>query len=125
MSARRPPTAVHFFTEGDGLVVRGTLDPQEALALAVAELDEHYPYEEMLFGVSPAASLGYQEDGYEVVPEAVAAVADLLHGWLAGARPGLYRMNVAPRADREDLGVSWWLATAREPGPGVWRGVLL
>lgn len=42
-TARRSKYAVHFLVE-DGFVVRGTLDPHEALALAVGE-DDHFSCE--------------------------------------------------------------------------------
>lgn len=121
--ARRPKTAVHFFTEGDGFVVRGTLDPHEALALAVAELDQNDQYFDLLWGVTPPATMSRMPDHYVIDPEAVAVLAGRCHEWLADARPGLYRMNIASHADREDYGVSWWLGRCSKPGPGVWSGV--
>jgi hypothetical protein len=114
-------TAVHFFHDGDGFVVRGTLDPQEALALAVAELDEHYPYGDLLYGVAPQHA--GQRDDYEIEPAAVAAMADRCHEWLRTARPGLYRMRPASTSDRDAYGVAWWLQQATQRGRGVWQGV--
>lgn len=120
--ANRPSTAVHFFTEGDGFVVRGTLDPHEALALAVAEFDEceQWEYDAMLAGVAPPRP-GINDP--EIDPDAVREMADRCHEWLATARPGLYRMSIAPPGDREAYGVVWWLASCSKPGRGVWRGV--
>lgn len=119
---RRAKTAVHFLNEGDGFVVRGTLDVQEALALAVAEFDncECYQYDEMLAGVAPPRP-GIGDP--ELDSAAVQEMADRCHEWLATARPGLYRMNIAPPGDREAYDVMWWLARCSRPGRGVWQGV--
>lgn len=116
----RAKTAVHFFTEGDGFVVRGTLDVHEALALAVAEFDEPADYDDMLAGVAPPRP-GIADP--ELDPDAVQEMADRCHEWLATARPGLYRMRPAGRGDRDAYGVTWWLERASERGPGTWRGV--
>jgi hypothetical protein len=122
---KRSKFAVHFFTEGDGFVVRGTLDPHAALALAVAQFGEgeEYLYEDMLAGVAPPRP-GIEPDDYEIDPDAVAAMADRCHEWIATARPGLYRMNVASAVDEDCYHVSWWFAWASQRGPGVWQGVL-
>lgn len=111
--AERSKYAVHFFTEGDGFVVRGTHDPHEALAWAVAEDDRF----ELSFWAAEMARR--DNSGEDPSLEDIAALGDLCHELIATARPGLYRMNVAQPGDE----VSWWLMPADKRGPGVWQGV--
>jgi hypothetical protein len=112
--AKRTKTAVHFLIE-DGFLVRGTQDPQAALALAVAEPQ----FEERYWA---ADAVRYDPDNptphrkHDVVE-----LGDLLHGLLAGARPGLFRINPA-RPDDMD-GIRWWLGRCDTPGRGVFQGV--
>lgn len=120
--SKRSRFAVYFLKEDGGFVVRGTEDPHAALALAVAEFDEQYPYDDMLAGVAPPMP-GIEPDDYEIEPDAIAEMADCCHQWIATARPGLYRIRVANPSDQETYGVSWWLNQASKRGPGVWLGV--
>ncbi len=116
--ATRPKYAVHFFTEDDGFVVRGTLDPHHALSLAVAEDGK---FTERYWAAEEAARSDATDR--EPIASEVDNLANLCHTLIQNAKPGLYRMNVASEGDREDMGINWWLRTAKQPGRGVWRGV--
>lgn len=117
MSARAK-FAVHFFNEGDGFVVRGTLDPHMALALAVAEDEFDDRYDHLLIAARPRPGISDPEP----TPETIADLAEVLHEWLSRAKPGLYRFTPANAAERDDY-ISWWLKPVNTPGRGVWRGV--
>lgn len=114
MKRDRSPRAVHFYLE-DGFLVRGTLDPVEALGWAVGEDDQF----ELRY--SPADCARRDDSGTHPEPEAVSALADLCHELHAGARPGLYRMNVAGR-NHWDV-YAWFCTRVRERGRGVFEGV--
>lgn len=120
----RPPRAkhaVHFFSGGEGFVVRGTLDPHQAFALAVADemFDERYGA--ALCGVAPECPDG--EADCDTDPDAVADMASRCNRLIRTAKSGLYRTVPASAADRDDEGVTWWLRRVDAPGRGVWQGV--
>lgn len=111
---KRTKTAVHFLIE-DGFIVRGTQDPHAALALAVAQerfADRYWVVDYC------RPDPDRREDP---TPTDLAELADLLHGLLADARPGLYRINPAQPDDMD--GAAWWLVPASAPGHGVFQGV--
>ncbi|ACU39379.1 hypothetical protein [Actinosynnema mirum] len=110
------PIAVHFFEE-DGFLVRGTLDPREALRLAVAH-DEDF---EIAYQTAAEAGRDPDRPGATPLPATVDELADLCHDLLAEARPGLYR--IVP-ARPNNHGYSWFCHTARERGLGVFEGVM-
>jgi len=105
---KRTKTAVHIYRE-DGFLVRGTLDPMEALKLAIEE-DEDC----RIAGY-------YTTPDWDVIdPRDIDMLADILHGHLATARPGLYRVVPAPRDDDD---YRWYVWPADARGPGVFEGV--
>lgn len=108
----RSKYAVHFYGNDYGFLVRGTLDPFEALRFAVEE------DEDCRIG-------GYYTtpDWDEINLADVQILADTLHGLIRAARPGLYRMRPASEAERDDENVSWWTVYAERPGRGTFEGV--
>jgi hypothetical protein len=117
----RSKYAVHFFNGGEGFVVRGTLDPGQAFALAVADEMFVERYGAALCGVAPHCECG--TPGCETDPDAVADMADRCTRLIRTAKTGLYRTIPASEADREDEGITWWLRQVTQPGRGVWQGV--
>lgn len=87
---RRSKTRVHWYADG-GFLVRGTLDPHEALRLAVVD-----------GGVELADRL-----------DAPHWVEASMHRWLKNARPGQYRIvPVGPNSSDDCTWRTW-------PGSGV------
>lgn len=113
------PTAVHFYVE-DGFLVRGTQDPTVALGLAVAEDDE---FEARFYAADVARrnATEHEQDGPPSTEE-IDDLANLLHGLILTAKPGLFRMVPATAGDAED-GYSWWTVYAERPGRGTFAGV--
>lgn len=105
---KRSETAVHIYRE-DGFLVRGTLDPMEALKLAIEEDED-----------CQIAGYFTTPDWDVINPRDVDMLADILHGLLAAARPGLYRIVPAPRDDDD---YSWFARPVDARGPGVFEGV--
>lgn len=114
-------TAVHFYLE-DGFLVRGTSDPVTALGLAVAEDDEF----EARYAAADAAhrnATEHEQDGPPTAEE-IDDLATLLYGLIERARPGLYRIRPANRAERDyGDGYAWWTMYAKRRGPGAFEGV--
>lgn len=95
------------------MLVRGTLDPMEAVRIYVDRLNE-LDFD-VLYGVLP--------DGGDPDPFAVQCMADRLHDMLATARPGLYRkIHCLPSSLLYDE-CSWQIGYAKAKGPGVFEGV--
>ena len=117
----RSKYAVHFFVGGEGFVVRGTLDPHQAFALAVDDEMFVERYGAALCGVAPHCECGTPE--CELDPEAVADMADRCNRLIRAAKPGLYRWVPASVVDRNDEGVTHWLRRVDDLGRGVWQGV--
>lgn len=117
----RSKYSVRFFVDDYGFVVRGTLDPHQALALAVADedFDERYSY--ALCGV--ARECPYGEPDCQLDPDAVEAMAERCTRLIGNAKPGMYRWSPASIGDREDEGITQWLRKVSTPGRGVWQGV--
>lgn len=113
MARSRTKTAVHFYVE-DGFLVRGTLDPHEALALAVA----HEDYFEARYYVAECTRR--DDDEENPLPEDVLYLGDLCHRLITEARSGLYRIVPAHPDDDE---YKWWTRQADVRGPGVFEGV--
>jgi hypothetical protein len=113
--AKRSKNAVHFYLE-DGFLVRGTLDPQEALKLAVAHDDD---FTERYWAAEEAGRMTDEPDE-NPNPDAITALANTCHELLADARPGLYRIVPAPRDDDE---YTWFCRPASTRGPGVFEAV--
>jgi hypothetical protein len=114
----RPKTAVHFYLE-DGFLVRGTLDPHEALKLAVAsgEFEEHY-------WCAEESGREWDDDQLSPDPETVTALGDVCHQLLSESRPGLYRIvPVGPNDWRRDDGYAWMVHRAVRRGLGVFEAV--
>lgn len=107
-------TAVHFFVE-DGFLVRGTLDPHTALALAVDDADSYQLGHACEMGVRP------DDETDQPTVDDVRDLADLMHRYLASAQPGLYRI-VPAGPDNYEYG--WFMWPAKERGPGVFEGVV-
>ncbi|ALG07634.1 hypothetical protein [Kibdelosporangium phytohabitans] len=107
-------TAVHFFIE-DGFLVRGTLDPHKALALA---LDDGDPYQ---FGYACEMAARPEYETEQPTVDEVRDLGDLMHTYLSGAKPGLYRIVPAPPGDDE---YSWVMHPVDERGRGVFEGVV-
>lgn len=127
----RSKFSVDKMSEGDWLV-RGTLDPLEALKFIVDVMNEHSEDGD-LWGVSPAV---YPDDPMfgldagkpkygDLNPNAVQVMADWCHAMLQHARPGLYRKNPCGPGSygRECENWAWTLGYADERGPGVFEGV--
>jgi hypothetical protein len=110
--SKRAKTAVHFYLE-DGFLVRGTLDPHEALKLAVAHDDDF----EMRYW---CAEMACRNDDDDPTADDVSALADLCHELIREARPGLYRIVPAQPDDDE---YSWFCRPASAPGRGVFEAV--
>lgn len=106
---KRSKTSVHFLVE-EGILVRGTLDPHEALRLAI-DSNDGYLYD-CVRDVDRKAPID---------PVMITAFGNHLHGLLSGAKPGLYRMNVAREDDWQ--GCAWYLGHGRQRGRGVFEGV--
>lgn len=111
MTARtRSKHDVYDMTEGS-ILVRGTLDPTEALKLVVDAgcwRVDHFTY-------------SYSDQ----TPESGRALGDVLLAMLASAKPGLYRRNpVAPGTWQDDEGWGWQLGYGKEKGHGTFEGVL-
>jgi len=107
----RAKFGVDKMSEGNWLV-RGTLDPVEALKFVVDEMD--------------AVGAGAGERRYgDLDPRAVQTVADWCHDMLQHARPGLYRKNPCGPGSwgRECEGWAWNLGYAKQRGPGTFEGV--
>jgi hypothetical protein len=121
---KRPRTkyGVDVMTDGDWLV-RGTLDPMEALRLVVDVMHEHHVGYDQLHGVCPEMYDGERTFG-EHDPAAVDRMADYLFGLLERACPGLYRkVHCLPGSEGAGEGWDWVLGYANERGPGVFEGV--
>lgn len=108
-------TAVHFLVD-NGVLVRGTLDPHTALALAVTEGE---PWQ---IGYACEMACRPEPGDDDASPAEVADLAELACRLLASARPGLYRIVPAPVGDDE---YGWYVRPARERGRGVFEGVIL
>lgn len=111
----RTKTAVHFFSDTGTFIVRGTLDPQVALRLAMEEDEEPYVDDLMYKVARPRPEMD------DPAPDAdhIHRFGDHLHALLQSARPGLWRVNVCRPGDEYD----WWLMPADARGPGVFEGV--
>lgn len=134
-AVKRPRTkyAVDYMSEGDWLV-RGTLDPMEALRLVVDELGDGWATDRLLWGVSRET---WPDDIDFVLPDragkprygdvdqtAVGLMAGYLYELLEKARPGLYRkVHCLPSSEGYQEGCSWELGYAKTKGPGVFEGV--
>lgn len=103
----RTKTAVHHYHDG-GFLVRGTLDPMEALKLAIAQDED-------------CQIVGYYTtpDWDKIDPRDIDMLAGLLHRLLAVARPGLYRVVPAPH----DIDLNWHVWPASQRGPGAFEAV--
>lgn len=112
--ARRSKYAVHFYLE-DGFLVRGTLDPVIALGLAVGE---DYQFEETYWAASDGRRPEDPTEG-DPTPENISDLAGLCHHLIRDARPGLYRINPAPR----DSEYTWFASRVTKRGPGVFEAV--
>lgn len=112
---KRAKTAVHFFRDTGSFIVRGTLDPQVALCIAMDE-DEDVYIDDLMYKVArPRRGL----DDPAPDPEHVQRFGDYLHALIASARSGLYRMNVCRPGEE----YAWLLEPAAARGPGVFEGV--
>lgn len=115
---------VHFYVE-DGFLVRGTLDPHEALALAVGNDDDfelrYWAAEEAMRcqDCTPDGKSCNSCDG-DPPAETVAILGDLCHELIRTARPGLRRVVPAPR-DCDDY--RWFVHPADARGRGVFESV--
>ena len=112
----RSKTAVYWMAEGEALV-RGTLDPVQALGIAMAGTDEGGWNWEDEFSERPDE---HNTDRY--IAAHAADTAAFCHGRLKpqNHRAGWFRKNVqAPGGD-----YTWMLGEPEGPGPGNFRGVL-
>lgn len=101
---------VYDMTEGE-ILVRGTLDPTEALKHAID--GNSYRTDHYLHAFS------------EKTPEAGRVLGDTLLSMLSTAKPGLYRKNPVGRGTAgDDQGWKWQLGFASAKGPGTFEGVL-
>lgn len=108
----RDKYGVDFMSEGDFLV-RGTLDPMEALRLAVEE--------DIDCVIAGFYTTPEQED---LDPKDVQLLAEELHERLQKARPGYYRkVHCLPGSDGDWEGWTWQLNYASGPGRGAFPGV--
>jgi len=112
---KRAKTAVHFFRDNGSIIVRGTLDPQVALCLAMDEDEEPYVDDLMYKVARPRPGVGDPEPDAEHVQR----FGDHLHELLRTARTGLYRMNVCRPGEE----YAWWLMPVDARGHGVFEGV--
>jgi hypothetical protein len=91
--------------------VRGTLDPTEALRVAVEEnsyITDHWVH---------AYKAG--------APEDIRCLGDRFLHMLQVAKPGLYRRNPVGKGTwMADEGWTWQLGHAKAKGPGTFEGVL-
>lgn len=110
---------VHFYLE-EGFLVRGTLDPMEALKRAVATDSEYR------IGDYWAERAERVDDDNLVGDEAkyVKLFGDHLHRLLQRAKPGLYRIvPVGPNNPLADDGYAWVSKRVNQRGPGAFEGV--
>jgi hypothetical protein len=113
---------VYAMAEGETLV-RGTLDPMEAVRLIV-DHPEDTILDDFLWGVSREEDHNGERLRGDHDPELVQAMADKLHWMLAFAKPGLYRKNPVGRGTYADgNGWTWQLGHATAKGPGTFEGV--
>src|SRR5438105_4487198 len=113
-TATRTKTAVYTMVEDEWLV-RGTLDPMEAVRLIVDEMTET-----LLRDVSPDRPNPISASDKVTVD----CLTEFLYGLLEKARPGLYRKNpVGPGQYGHHDGWAWQIGYAKERGPGVFEGV--
>lgn len=118
-SIKRTKTAVRHYHDG-GFLVRGTLDPMEALKIAISIDSEHRIgdyWGDVIYAERHGEPFPRRPDGEPA--EWVRLFGDHLHSLLANARPGLYRVVPAPQDD--DL--SWYVWPAKQRGPGVFEAV--
>jgi len=109
----RDKYSVDFMAEGD-VLVRGTDDPMQALALVVDELDDG-THGYLIDGVQP---------GDEVDPAGVEDAAAWCHDMLTRARVGYYRkIGCLPNSYGAYGGWSWQLGYADGPCRGAFLGV--
>lgn len=114
---------VYALAEGETLV-RGTLDPMEAIRLAVDHTEDTI-LDDYLWGVSREEDHNGDRVYGDLDPLAVQAIADKLHWMLTFAKPGLYRKNPVGRGTYADgNGWTWQLGHAKAKGPGTFEGVL-
>lgn len=115
---KRSKTCVHFYRE-EGFLVRGTLDPMEALKLAISTDSEHRIggyWMDVIFAERHGEPFPRRPDGDPA--EWVRLFGDHLHALIASARPGLYRF--VPTQDED---YAWYVWPAKERGPGVFEAV--
>lgn len=102
---------------GGGFIVRGTLDPMEALKIAAVHGDDGH------FGPGwQAVRVFPGESARSEAPLHVQALADYCHTLLGNARSGLWR--IVPSND-EDEDYSWSFREASQRARGVFEGVVL
>jgi hypothetical protein len=122
---KRSKTCVYFYRE-EGFLVRGTLDPMEALKLAIAIDSEH-----RIGGYWQDVIVAEREGIEEFPPRRdgdpanwVRLFGDHLHALLAAAQPSLYRIvPVGPNHYLADEGYAWLAQRADAYGPGVFKAV--
>jgi hypothetical protein len=121
---KRSKVCAYFYRE-EGFLVRGTLDPMEALKLALAVDSEHRIggyWMDVIVAERHGEPFPQRPDGDPA--EWVRVFGDHLHAVLKTARPGLYRIiPVGPNHHLADDGYAWLSRRVDECGPGVFEGV--
>lgn len=121
--SKAPRHSVDFMTEGE-ILVRGTLDPHEALKLLFEEDPEDVDWrlDDRLYEVARPRE-GISGDP-EPTKKAVDAFADWLHGLLERPHCRYWRkVNCLPSSEGEFEGWSWALHPAEQGKPGAFPGV--
>jgi hypothetical protein len=114
---------VYSMSEGE-ILVRGTLDPVEAVRLVVED-PEDTVIEDCLWGVSREEDNNGDRVYGDHDQSAVQAMANRLHWMLATAKPGLYRKNPCGKGTYGDAaGWKWQLGYGTKRGHGTFEGVL-
>lgn len=115
------PGVVDAMYDGEW-IVRGTLDPAEALGAVIGEWDGERD-DSMFEGVSPETWRGGRFYG-PLDLEAVQEMADWCHDMIASAESGWWRkVHCLPNSEGYDDGWTWQLLPAREGSRGAFRGV--
>lgn len=123
----RKEFAVDSMAEGE-ILVRGTLDPMEALKLLFEDGMFCAEIHDMLGGVARTGKYWHEASQTRVEglvdPDAVGAFADWCHGKLRDARSGYYRkVNCLESSYGAGEGWRWALHEAPGPGRGAFKAV--
>lgn len=120
--SKAPRYAVDVMEEGE-ILVRGTLDPHEALKVVFSEDWDDLPtdLDDLLY---QAAHPRYPEDGYKITDEAVNKLAEALFEMLERARCQYWRkIPCLPSSYGFYEGWAYELRPAEKGKPGAFPGV--